>query len=89
MLTFLTRKQLTASNTALRSFGRGSYEDTNPLANVTVLGVQQPVSNVTLNGATVGCNVNYNGSSKVLTITGLNNATAKGAWTADWVLAWK
>lgn len=88
-LTSPLHKQLIASNNALRAFGRGSYEDTNPLANVTILGVQQNVSNVTLNSASVGCGVDYNSSSKVLTITGLNNATARGAWTADWVLAWK
>ncbi|SLM35122.1 glycoside hydrolase family 31 protein [Lasallia pustulata] len=81
--------ELTAANSVLHAFGRGSFNDTNPLANVTILGVQQSVSNVTFNGMSVGSGVEYNNTSKVMTITGLNNATANGAWTSDWVLAWK
>lgn len=65
------------------------YKDTNPLANVTVLGVQEAVTNVSLNGIAVpGSCVNYNESSKSLTVTGLNNATSTGAWSKDWVLRW-
>ena len=65
------------------------YKDANPLANVTVLGVQQSVSNVSFNGMAVcsSC-VNYNATSKALIITGLNNATSGGAWCSDWVLEW-
>ncbi|KAL8867462.1 MAG: hypothetical protein Q9174_005651, partial [Haloplaca sp. 1 TL-2023] len=44
----------TAAGNALYANGRGSYEDTNPLANVTVLGVRDAVTNVTLNGMEVG-----------------------------------
>ena len=65
------------------------YKDTNPLANITVLGVQDTVTNVSLNGVDVpGSSVNYNMSSKALTVTGLNNATSAGAWSKDWVLRW-
>ena len=65
------------------------YKDTNPLANITVLGVQDTVTNVSLNGVDVpGRSVNYNMSSKALTVTGLNNATSAGAWSKDWVLRW-
>lgn len=65
------------------------YKDTNPLANVTVLGVQETVTNVSLNGMAVpGSRVNYNKSSKALTVTGLNNPTSAGAWSKDWVLRW-
>ena len=65
------------------------YKDTNPLANVTVLGVQSAVTNVSLNGAAVpDGSFNYNESSKALTVTGLRNATSKGAWSQDWVLRW-
>ena len=81
--------QFTASSKALYASGRGMYKDTNPLANVTVLGVQSAVTNVSLNGAAVpGGSFNYNGSSKALTVTGLGNATSKGAWSQDWVLRW-
>ncbi len=65
------------------------YEDTNSLANITVLGVQDAVTNVSLNGMAVpSSSVNYNRSSKALTVTGLNNATSAGAWSKDWVLRW-
>ena len=65
------------------------YKDTNPLANVTVLGVYDAVTSVSLNGIAVrGSSVNYNESSKALTVTGLNNATSAGAWSKDWVLRW-
>ena len=65
------------------------YIDTNPLANITVLGVQDAVTNVSLNGMAVpSSNVSYNMSSKALTVTGLNSATSAGAWSKDWVLRW-
>ncbi len=65
------------------------YKDTNTLANVTVLGVQGAVANVSLNGMAVpGSSFNYNVSSKALTVTGLKNATSGGAWSKDWVLRW-
>lgn len=81
--------QFTTSNNALYASARGAYKDTNPLANVTVLGVQDAVTNVSLNGVAVaGSSVNYNDSSKALTVTGLNNATSAGAWSKDWVLRW-
>ena len=78
-----------ASNSALYASPRGTYNHTNPLANVTVLGVQQGVSNVTLNGIVVPNElVNYNTTSKALFVTGLMNLTASGAWAAEWVLRW-
>lgn len=62
--------------------------DTNPLANVTIWGVQSSVSNVTLNGASISSGWTYNDTSKVLDIQGLINATCAGAWSSDWVLKW-
>ncbi|KAL8779443.1 MAG: hypothetical protein Q9194_001451 [Teloschistes cf. exilis] len=83
------KEQFTASNNALHAAARGSYNDTNPLANVTVLGVQNPVTSVTLNGADVASQgVKYNESSKALQVTGLNGLTTGGAWKEDWVLRW-
>ena len=65
------------------------YNDTNPIANVTVLGVQSAVYNVSLNGMAIpDSSFSYNGSSKALTVTGLRNATSAGAWSRDWVLRW-
>ena len=58
------------------------YKDINPLANVTVLGVQDAVTDVSLNGIAVpGSSVNYNEPSKSLTVTGVNNAVSTGAWS--------
>lgn len=75
------------ANNALYASGRGCYNDTNALANVTVLGVPQQPSSVSLNGQMVN-NVAYNSTSKVVSITGLQNLTSTGAWQADWVLKW-
>ncbi|KAL8650856.1 MAG: hypothetical protein Q9210_003582 [Variospora velana] len=81
--------EFTAMNNALYASARGTYNDTNPLANVTVFGLQDAVSNVTLNGADVAQDsVAYNETSKALVVTGLNGLTSGGAWKADWVLRW-
>ncbi|KAL9634028.1 MAG: hypothetical protein Q9164_004334 [Protoblastenia rupestris] len=81
--------EFTAADSALYASPRGTYNDTNPLANVTVLGVQQPATNVSLNGVMVPeSGVNYNTTSKALFVTGLRNMTASGAWAAEWVLRW-
>ena len=79
--------QFTASGNRLFASARGIYNDTNPLANVTVLGVQESVSNVTLNGVNVE-GVRYNDTTKGLVVTGLGSLTSGGAWSADWVLEW-
>ena len=79
----------TASANALYTSARGAYVDTNPLANVTVMGVQQGVKNVTLNGVSVPSScVAYDGARGVLSVVGLKNATAAGAWAKDWVMRW-
>ncbi|KAH6664232.1 glycosyl hydrolases family 31-domain-containing protein [Halenospora varia] len=84
--TLLVDFSLTES--ALYASARGTYNDTNPLANVTIMGVPSSVSNVTLNGASLSSGWTYNTTSQVLTITGLANSTSTGAWTNDWVLRW-
>ena len=78
-----------AANHELHASPRGEYFDTNPLANVTVLGVQQRVRNVTLNGAEVPQeDVSWNETTKALSVTGLRNLTKEGAWRVEWVLRW-
>jgi len=79
---------LTASNGSLYASARGTYNDTNSLANVTVMGVQSQPSSVTLNGQAVTNGVAYNSTSKVLSIKGLQNSTSEGAWAQDWILSW-
>ncbi|KAL9099583.1 MAG: hypothetical protein Q9163_004940 [Psora crenata] len=81
--------EFTAADSALHASPRGMYNDTNPLANVTVLGVQDPVHNVTLNGMTIPrTGVDYNATTKALVVSGLRNMTSSGAWAAEWVLRW-
>ncbi|KAK6387917.1 hypothetical protein LTR65_008372 [Meristemomyces frigidus] len=79
---------LTASNGSLYAAARGLYEDTNSLANVTILGVPSQPSTVTLNGQTISSGVDYNSTSKVLSVKGLQSVTSDGAWSQDWTLNW-
>ena len=56
---------------------------------MTVLGVQQSVSSVNLNGNVVPSEkVVYNETTKALKVTGLNEMTSEGAWRGEWVLQW-
>ena len=80
--------EFTATAGALYASPKGTYEDTNPLANVTIMGIGQEPANVTLNGATISTTT-YNSTSQVLSVTGLRNATSAGAWSQDWVLRWR
>jgi alpha-glucosidase len=74
----------------LKADVQGEFHDANALANVTVLGVSNAVGQVKLNGETVDAsNVDYNHTSGVLKLTGLNDLTASGAWQASWTLSWE
>ena len=79
---------LTASEGSLYASARGLFKDTNPLANVTIMGVASEPSSVTLNGQAIDSGVSYDSSSKVLAIKGLQSATSSGAWAQDWILSW-
>lgn len=76
---------LTASEGSLYASARGLYEDTNALANVTIMGVTSEPNSVTLNGEDVS-NVAYDSDSQVLKLTEL---TSTPAWAADCVLSWE
>jgi alpha-glucosidase len=80
--------EFVVADSALYSSTRGTYVDTNAMANVTVLGVGAAPSTVTLSGQSVQSHASYNSSSRVLRLTGLNNFTINGAWAQDWVLKW-
>lgn len=73
---------------ALYASTRGLFVDGNPLANITILGVESKPGNVSLNGKDVTSNAAYNSSSQVVSLTGLNSLTSNGAWSSDWVLEW-
>lgn len=75
-----------ASNT-ISSSSIGSYQALQPLANVTVLGVQAVPQSITLNGASL-MGWNYNDTSKALHVTGLQKSTKGGAFAQNWELSW-
>ena len=77
----------TATRGSLYASARGTYKDSNALANVTVLGVESR-GKVTLNGKALSSGVEYDGKNRILKVMGLNNVTSTGAWTQDWVLSW-
>ncbi|KZF21148.1 glycoside hydrolase family 31 protein [Xylona heveae TC161] len=83
--------EFVANPSGLTASSRGTYQDSNPLANITVLGFTSPPSaNLTLNGARIpSSSVSYNATSKVLALTGLQNVTGTAsAWAKDWILRW-
>jgi alpha-glucosidase len=81
--------EFVVANNALYASVRGTYVDSNPLANITILGVGSEPKNVTLNGQVVSKSASYNSSSRAVKITGLTDATKSGAWESDWVLQWE
>ncbi|KAL3475634.1 glycosyl hydrolases family 31-domain-containing protein [Aspergillus californicus] len=78
--------QFTVANSSLAMSAQGDWRESNPLANVTILGVSDEPLSVTLNGAEVP--VQYDVSSRVLSITGLDRFTHDGAWAEEWTLQW-
>ncbi|KAF2720440.1 glycoside hydrolase family 31 protein [Polychaeton citri CBS 116435] len=88
----------TATNGSLYASSRGIFEDSHPLANVTILGVSSAPQSIELNGNTIGgaggyggngtATASYNSSSQALSIQGLQGLTSDGAWAQDWVLSW-
>ena len=56
---------------------------------MTVLGVNDRVGNVSLNGVQVPQEgISWNETSKALMVTGLKDLMARGAWKEEWVLRW-
>lgn len=81
-----------ANHTSLSAAVQGLWVEENPLANVTVLGVERgPSENngVRFNKRRVSREqVVYNGTSKVLFVGGLQGVTGGGAFERNWVLEW-
>ncbi|KAH6712376.1 hypothetical protein BKA61DRAFT_676169 [Leptodontidium sp. MPI-SDFR-AT-0119] len=57
--------EFSLTQSTLYASARGTYKDSNPLANVTIMGVPSMVSNVTLNGAALPSRWAYNGTTRV------------------------
>jgi alpha-glucosidase len=79
--------EFSATNGTLHASATGTYPDTNPLANVTILGVPAAPKSVTLNGKSLSPII-FNETTGSLSVTGLQNATSGGAWQSDWNLSW-
>lgn len=85
----LTSLQFTATNTSLAAIVSGTFEDPNPLANVTVLGVKAAPTSVKFNGkALEEESWEYAAASSVLSITELGRLTAGGTYNANWTVTW-
>jgi alpha-glucosidase len=80
--------EFVVANGTLHASTNGTYVDSNALANVTVMGVAAAPGTATLNCQSVQSHASYNSSSRVLSLTGLNNFTRSGAWAQDLVLKW-
>lgn len=75
------------SNDCLSATPTGDFKNSNPLANVTVMGVDSPPSSVRLDGASVD-SVSYLRETKVLEVSGLGRMTSNGVWMKEWRLCW-
>lgn len=90
---FVVVQQAKASSSSLTATVQGDFtlDDgvVTPLANVTVMGVQQFSGAVVFNGQKVDAQqVSYDNSSQLLQITGLQQVTSKGAWADSWEIKW-
>ncbi|KAI9794062.1 MAG: hypothetical protein M1816_006687 [Peltula sp. TS41687] len=67
------------------------YDDTNPLANVTVMGVPAAPQTVLLNQQALAQESwSFDAMSGKLSVSGLASVTSKGAWNGgDWSLRWE
>ncbi|KKZ66865.1 alpha-glucosidase [[Emmonsia] crescens] len=83
---------LTVKENSINAVSDGTYEDTNCLDNITILGADLGSSacKVTLNGKLVPEKfVKYNETSRVLAVTKLKEFTdGRYAWSGDWILKW-
>jgi alpha-glucosidase len=78
-----------AQASSLSAHAEGDWKESNPLANVTVLGVSEKPGAVTLNGKAVpASSVRYNATAHVLSVGGLEKFTEEGAFSESWVLKW-
>ncbi|KAJ5917050.1 hypothetical protein N7504_001065 [Penicillium tannophilum] len=88
--------KFTANQSSISAISIGSFQDTNKLANITILGLKLPHADVsksmkslTLNGKPLPSTVaSYNTDLHILSITGLQDWLKGGAWEQNWVLKW-
>lgn len=84
----LITPQFSATSNTLSATPKGICNDTNALANVTIMGVPRQPQKVSFNGTQLSGGWIYNSTSKVLAVKQLNGITSGGAWAALWSLSW-
>jgi alpha-glucosidase len=80
--------EFSAGSGKLSASATGDWKDTNPLANITMLGLSTRPASLKLNGSPLNNGVDFNSTNGVLKVTGLSDFTKSGAWASDWVLEW-
>ncbi|CAG8110598.1 unnamed protein product [Penicillium salamii] len=74
---------------SLSAKATGSWKESTPLADITVLGVAKEPSSVEFNGKVIpASSVQYNATSHALAVGGLDKLTEEGAFSEDWTLKW-
>ena len=89
--TTTTHVELSVRNSRLTVRTTGDYhgETVTPLSGVIVMGVSKFDGRVEFNGRRLDSKqVHYNRAHKLLQVSGLQDKTSRGAWTADWELSW-
>jgi alpha-glucosidase len=77
-----------ARNSSLYASTAGTYNASQPLANVTIMGVNTAPRSLTLNGQKLSSGWAYDDTKKALAVTRLSKSTSQGAWVQDWTLKW-
>ncbi|TDZ13568.1 Alpha-glucosidase [Colletotrichum spinosum] len=81
--------EFTALDGVLKASSSGEFKDSNPLGNVTVLGVRRDISIVTLDDEVLDSDLwTLNTASHALHVHGLQSRTSEGAWGSEWQLTW-
>lgn len=85
----LTNNQFAVQNGSLFALPMGNYFDVNLLQNVTVLGVQKPVSKVLVNDEELeSWKWTYSAEKQNLILKDVAAVAPEGAWGVDWKITW-
>ncbi|KAK4040072.1 glycoside hydrolase [Parachaetomium inaequale] len=86
----VTWVHFTATNTSISAHPLGDYVDTNALGNATVMGLAKSPVRIWLNSRVLDFeNWKYDEGRAVLSLHGLNQLFAQGAWTKGWKIHWE
>jgi len=73
-----------AANNKLTALPVGTFDVSEPLANITIMGVTDEPKTVKFANSTV----KFDYKNETLFLTGLQNATSEGAWATSFTVAW-